>query len=150
MTLIEIMVVLVLLALTAGLAIPFAGKGLDSVRSASAGRSLVAFLNDARTRAVNRGVAVDVLYDFEKRSISQRFDEEGAVGSTMVLPRGTVILSVETGGVIYEEGIRGITFYPMGDSSGGTIYLDGPGGHRYSVKIGMLFASPYLARIDEE
>jgi prepilin-type N-terminal cleavage/methylation domain-containing protein len=59
-TLIELLIVMTLVALIAGLAFPAVASGLDTLRLRSASDSIVGFLNTAMDRAERRQKAVEV------------------------------------------------------------------------------------------
>ena len=147
-TLIELAIVLVLMALAVGLALPFMGRGIDSIQGAAAPRRLVSFMNDARVRAMNTGAPVDVVYDFEKRTFSQRASGRKGKSSRYQLPEGIQVVNVLGGGEAYEEGKTSLVFYPLGDSSGATFEIEDRRGRRYKLTIGMLFATPRLEKAD--
>ncbi len=141
---------MVLMALAAALAIPFLRGSLDSLASASAGRRLVAFLNDARLRSMNTAVPVEVAYDPEQRAFSQRLG--GKEKARLELPRGVRVTAMEVPGEQGEQGEKGtppLTFYPLGDSSGGFIVLEDEVKRRFKVTVGVLFATPVLAAVTE-
>lgn len=146
-TLIEVIVVLVLMVLAAGLALPFLHSGLEILQSSASGRGVVSFLNDARLRAVNTSSTVEVLYDFEGRAFSQRIRKE--TKARYDLPAGVRVTGLEAGGQTVDRGTATVTFYPLGDSSGGTIFLEGSRGRKFKVSVGVLFASPYLTKVTE-
>ncbi len=137
------------MGLAAGLALPLFGNSLDSVKNAAATRRVVAFLNDARVRAVNARQPVEVTYNFETRAFAQKVGEKGEEKARWPLPDGMKVARIEREGEIHEEDEGVLTFFPLGDSTGGTIFMEGIGGVRYKVAVGVLFASPVLTKLTE-
>jgi len=143
-----VVIVLVLMGLAAALALPFMRGSLDSLTGAATGRRLVSFLNDAHLRALNTGAPVEVVLSFEERSLTQRI--AGKEKERLELPRGVRLTEVETGGEKVTEGAPALTFYPLGDSSGGTIFIEDDRGRRSRIAVGVLFATPVLAVVAAE
>ncbi len=96
LTLIELSVVLVIMGLALALAMPFVGRGMESVRIAAGRRRVVSFLTDAGVRAVNTGKPVLVGYDFASNTFSQTLSGEPKPKSSLTLPEGLRVTRVES------------------------------------------------------
>jgi prepilin-type N-terminal cleavage/methylation domain-containing protein len=100
-TLIEMLIVVTIIGLIAGVSFPAVSSGLDSLRIASASDSLVSFLNAGLNRAERRQEAVEVAISthdgtvtLTSNSLSRRLEMPSGVKIEQVLPR----LPEETGG----------------------------------------------------
>lgn len=115
-TLIEVLVVLVILALTMAIVVPAISKGQgDSLDDVA--RDLLVTLRKARSDAVLGQRTSVVLVDVSGRRYWQERD-----GRDNPIPRNmTVTASVATSEL--NNGVAGIRFFPDGSSSGGFIQL---------------------------
>lgn len=146
LTLIELTIVLVILGLALGLAMPFLGRGVESVRVAAARRRVVSFLIDAGARSVNTARPVRVTYDFASGTFSQTLEGDAEPKAGFTLPEGLRVTRVESpSGKGGEGGEGSLTFYPLGDSSGAVFHLEESGGRRFSVTVGRLDPLPVVA-----
>ncbi len=146
LTLIELSVVLVIMGLALALAMPFVGRGMESIRVAAGRRRAVSFLTDAGVRAVNTGKPVLVGYDFASNTFSQTLSGELEPKSSLTLPEGLRVTRVESpSGEGGEGGEVTLLFYPLGDSSGAIFHLEESGGRRFSVTVGRLDPLPVMA-----
>ncbi len=146
LTLIELSVVLVIMGLALALAMPFVGRGMESVRIAAGRRRVVSFLTDAGVRAVNTGKPVLVGYDFASNTFFQTLSGESKPRSSFTLPEGLRVTRVESpSGEGGEGGEATLLFFPLGDSSGAAFHLEESGGRRFSVTVGRLDPSPVVA-----
>jgi prepilin-type N-terminal cleavage/methylation domain-containing protein len=80
-TLVEMMVVMTIIALMAGISFPAVSAGIDSVRLRSATDSLASFLNAAVNRAERRQQAVEVVIS-PKDNASRRILASPAIGAS--------------------------------------------------------------------
>jgi prepilin-type N-terminal cleavage/methylation domain-containing protein len=78
-TLLEMMIVVTLVALLAGLTFPSISSGLDSLRLRSASDSIVAFLNTALDRADRRQQAVEIWISPKENALTARSVDLGYV-----------------------------------------------------------------------
>ena len=132
-TLIETTVVLLVLALAAGLAAPAIGRGLDTIRLRAEVAGVASFLRAARERAITQHHALDV-----------RIDE---AGSTLTLNAGDEdVRAVRHLSVLHIEAdpraARTVTFFAHGLSTGGRFRLEAPGPVVYVVTV-----SPLTGRV---
>jgi len=76
-TLIEMLIVMTLIALVAGLSFPAIASGLESLRLRSASDSIVSLLNTALDRADRRQQAVEITISLKENSIVARSADLG-------------------------------------------------------------------------
>lgn len=123
-TLIEMVTVLVLIMLLLGLTAPHLMTTLDRMKSDSSVRKMVSMLASVRSQAIAEKTALVFQGDIDQNQywVSDLRTEES---SDRVQLEDTVELSeFDDGDVSSNEGIFSITFYPMGNTSGGTILLE--------------------------
>jgi prepilin-type N-terminal cleavage/methylation domain-containing protein len=111
-TLLEMIVVVAILGLVAGLSFPAISAGLDSIRMVSATDSVAAFLNAAVTRAERRQQAVELVISSHDNLLAMYSNEPGFVRQ-LKLPNG-----------IFVEGVLPVSEDPSGDRR----FLFMPGG----------------------
>ena len=117
-TLLELLVVLAVVSLLAGLTLPYLRFG--GVDSRTAAQDLSAELAMARSRALATRRPANLVID----SASGRFGLDGALDHE--LPKGIALTWTLAPGQI--EGKRGVvTFFPDGGSTGGRFVLSGRG-----------------------
>ena len=120
-TLLELLIVLAVVALAAALVVPNVPGFLGNNRVIAAADTMLAFIREARARAIVRGTTVDLevdpttgAYRFADRA--ETIDRGIAIDLTASLPAGRA------------KGSLGIVrFYPDGAASGGVIRLAGSG-----------------------
>ena len=123
-TLIELVSVLVLIGLFLGLAAPFVMATLDRIQADSSVRKMVSMLASARSQAVAEKTSLVFLGDLDHNQywvIDPRTEKSSDM---MQLERMIQFSEFNDGEVSFREGIFSITFYPLGNTSGGTILLE--------------------------
>jgi general secretion pathway protein H len=126
-TLIELVVVLFLLAIATGLALPAVGRALGSLELRAQAAGISAFLRYGREQAITRRAAHEVRVEPEARRLTLI-----PVGAER--PKAQKQLSARVR-ISVEPPAPVITFSPQGFSSGASLRLEGEGGrvHRISV-----------------
>src|SRR5947207_6675346 len=76
-TLLELLIVMTLIALVAGISFPSVASGIDSLRLRSAGDQIVSFLNSSLDRADRRQQAVEILVSPEENALIARSSDLG-------------------------------------------------------------------------
>lgn len=112
-TLIEMVIVAGLIALMAGVAFPTVSSGLDRLRLASAGNSLVAFLNSALTRAERRQEVIEVTISPGENTV-QAISAAPGFERELELPDGVTIVRVLPPLPVETEEPRRFLLYPGG------------------------------------
>ena len=128
-TLLELLVVLVILALSATAVMSVGRASLESARVRAFIVQAEALLRDARTQAIENHTQTAVMIDVKQRRLSL----EG--GRTLDMPQGVSLdakVAVPKGG-----GLPAVRFFPSGASSGGELAF-GFRGRTYGLHINWL------------
>lgn len=133
-TLIETVVVLLVLALAAGVAAPSIGRGLDTIRLRAEVAGVASFLRAARERAISQHHALEVGIDGDGRTLVLKAGEEDVRAVRRLSP----LLHIEAD----PPGARTVTFFAYGLSTGGRFRLEAPGPVVYVVTV-----SPLTGRV---
>jgi Tfp pilus assembly protein FimT len=123
-TLIELGAVLVLIALVAGLAAPFVMSTLDRIQGDSSVRQLASMLASARSQAVATKTSLVFQGNLDQNEywvIDPKTEESSEV---VELDRKIRFREFNDGEESFHGGIFSVTFYPLGSTSGGTIFLE--------------------------
>jgi prepilin-type N-terminal cleavage/methylation domain-containing protein len=132
-TLIETTVVLLVLALAAGVAAPAIGRGLDAIRLRAEVAGVASFLRAARERAITQHHALDVRIDEAGRTLTLNAGDEDVRAV-----RHLSVLHIEAD----PRAARTVTFFAYGLSTGGRFRLEAPGPVVYVVTV-----SPLTGRV---
>jgi prepilin-type N-terminal cleavage/methylation domain-containing protein len=89
-TLIEMMIVVAIIGLMAGISFPAVTSGLDGIRLHNAADSVAAFLNSAMDRVNRRQDVIEVVIDPKQNQLAL-FSTEPGYTRTLELPRGVTI-----------------------------------------------------------
>jgi prepilin-type N-terminal cleavage/methylation domain-containing protein len=128
-TLIETTVVLLVLALAAGVAAPAIGRGLDAIRLRTEVAGVASFLRAARERAITQRHALDVRIDEAGRTLTLNAGDEDVRAV-----RHLSLLHIEAD----PRAARTVTFFAYGLSTGGRFRLEAPGPVVYVVTVSPL------------
>ncbi len=127
-TLLELILVLLIMALVAGLALPAVGRGVDAVQLRADVAAFSAFLRYARQQAITRREAQEVSVRPDAHLLTLKATgADSARLSRRLSPRVTLQAESPTG--------LTITFSSRGVSSGGNFRLVGADGRAYSVRV---------------
>lgn len=132
-TLIETTVVLLVLALAAGVAAPAIGRGLDAIQLRAEVAGVASFLRAARERAITQRHALDVRIDEAGRTLTLNAGDEDVRAV-----RHLSVLHIEAD----PRAARTVTFFAYGLSTGGRFRLEAPGPVVYVVTV-----SPLTGRV---
>ena len=170
-TLIEILLVLGLISIIGGMAIPPVLAGLDRSRGLVAARYLAGRLALARMQAITRSATVALRFEerpegitFEPfrdgnrngvltRDIQRRVDVsiEPAVRLWELFPGVVIGLTPDSPGtsaVQLSGGSNLLSFTPVGTATSGTIYVRGPDGTQWALRVLGATARTRLLRLD--
>jgi prepilin-type N-terminal cleavage/methylation domain-containing protein len=92
-TLIELLIVMAIIGLMAGVSFPAISAGLDSIRLASAADSIAAFLNGALNRAERRQQAVALIVNPRENKL-EAYSNEPGFARELKMPDGITIEAV--------------------------------------------------------
>ncbi len=133
-TLVELMIVLILIGLLSSMVAVSVSSGLFKSRERRFVEDFMAAMKRARNLAIGSGRAVNFVIDGKER----RFGIKGRKGLSDI-PKA---IEVSAEGILeLRDGLFGITFYPDGSSSGGSIDLTWDSGRKDAFEIGMIWAS---------
>lgn len=131
-TLIELVVVMVLLAILAGVAIPLLGPGVSTTELKSAARQVAAGLRMARSEAVATRSDTRMLLDLEHRTF-----RVGSDPKVHPLPRELSMKLFTAQADLVDERVGAIRFFPDGGSNGGRVTL-AAGERKFEVDVDWL------------
>jgi prepilin-type N-terminal cleavage/methylation domain-containing protein len=133
-TLIEMMIVVTIIALVAGLTYPSIAAGFDSLRLRSASNSIVSFLDTALDRADRRQQVVEIRVSPRESAIIARSADLGFV-RRLDLPDGVRITAVTPAVEGEPNELRRFLVYPGGAVPRIGVELANPEGRRRWVSV---------------
>lgn len=149
-TLIEIVVVLVIISMLLGTALTNMKGLVPGAATESAAQDVAAKLDFARTQAVARGYAYEVIFDLDQQRYTIRtpFDQQGAPTTDLdrrsllrwtTLADGAVLVALlDSTGVRRERGVWTVSFQPAGEAVDFWAYLShqsDPDAHLTTVRV---------------
>jgi prepilin-type N-terminal cleavage/methylation domain-containing protein len=149
-TLLEVIVVLTLFALSTLLVIPSLSGLSKTLELKEAAKKLSAILRYGRSEAVNKGEVYRILFNSELNEVKlqsmkmteedKEKDERGGEGPEKIylLPKGVHIKDVKAPPPQFPSDLPVIEFYPNGGSNGGSILIDSPDRKGYRIDIHFL------------
>ncbi len=144
-SLIEMMVVVALIGLIAGVSIPSVSAGIDSVRLASATNSVAGFLNAAVTRAERRQQPLELVISIKDNMISLYSNEPGPARE-LRMPDGVAIEAVLPQ-ADDAEGLRRIILMPGATVPGIGVQLANRRGARRIVRLDPMTGFPRVENV---
>jgi prepilin-type N-terminal cleavage/methylation domain-containing protein len=145
-TLLEMLIVLVLIGLMAGITFPSVSSGVDSLRLASASRSLVTFFNGALNRAERREQAVEITIDPRENVVLLNSTEPG-FERKLEMPAGVRIVSVLPPLLVETGEPRRFIFYPGGTVPRLGVEIASSRGVRQIVRIDPITGVPQVEKV---
>jgi prepilin-type N-terminal cleavage/methylation domain-containing protein len=140
-TLIEMLIVVTIIALVAGLSLPSISSGLDSIRLRSASDSIVSLLNTSLDRADRRQQAIEILISPHDNSISARSADQSFT-RRLDLSDPVRIATVQPAVEADPNQPRRFLIYPGGAVPGISINLATTSGHKRTVAIDPITGVP--------
>lgn len=151
-SLLELILVLFLIGLIAGLTTPFLGSTLDRAKGQSEVRKIASALRYARSQAISQKTPFAFKANMDNKQywlVEAKTNE--LAGRAVALGKEISITQFTGQNETRIEGEFDIVFYPQGNSSGGSINLEttvsGKPGPRYSITLDPVTGKPY---VDEE
>jgi general secretion pathway protein H len=129
-TLIELIVVLAVISLVLGIAVPRLGRGSDSHAAAATAHAVAAALRLSRNRAVAEARPTRFVVDAGSYG-------PGGAGHLSPVPQGISLTLIDSGRIDAARHADAIRFYPDGSSTGGGVALTA-GTVRYDVLVDWL------------
>jgi prepilin-type N-terminal cleavage/methylation domain-containing protein len=148
-TLIELIVVLAIIGLMAGISFPAVSAGIDSIRLRSATDSLAGFLNGAVTRAERRQQPVEVLISTKDNALKIYSTEPGYVRE-LTMPDGITIEAVLPQQEPPEEGPRRLILMPGGAVPGIGVQVINRHGSRRIVRLDPMTGFPRVESVQKK
>ena len=146
-TLIEMMMVVAIVGLIAGISFPSVTSGIDSLRLASASDSIVSFFNAGLNRAGRRQHLVEIAVSKSERSLTMRSSEPGFLRK-MELPEGVTIVSILPESQDENETGRSFVLYPGGGVPRFGLELANRRGTRRIVRVDPITGVPQIERVE--
>jgi len=147
-TLIEMMIVVGLIALIAGITFPSFSSGIDTLRLNQAASGVVSFFNEALNRAERRGQGVAITV-FQARNTLVMQSAEPGFEKKYELPQGVSIVKVlpelET-----EDGTRQFLLYPGGAVPRAGIEIANSRNARRMVRVDPITGVPQVERVEDK
>jgi prepilin-type N-terminal cleavage/methylation domain-containing protein len=144
-TLLEMLIVLALIGLLAGISFPSISSGVDTLRLSSAGSSLVSFLNGALNRAERRQQAVEISIDLRENTVVSRSTEPG-YERKLEMPAGVRIASVLPPPMVESDEPRRFVVYPGGAVPRLGVELVNSRGARRIVRVDPITGVPQVEK----
>jgi prepilin-type N-terminal cleavage/methylation domain-containing protein len=145
-TLIELMVVVVLIALIVGITFPSVASGLDSIRLASATDAVASFLSSALNRAERRQQVIEVTVDRRGNLVLMRA-MQSAFFRRLEMPDGILIAGVLPPLPGNPDIPRRFFLYPGGSVPGFGIQLVTRKGVQRVVRVDPVTGVPMIERV---
>ena len=139
-TLIEMMVVVAIVGLMAGLSFPAVSSGLDSIRLHSAADSVASFLNSAMNRAERRREVIEVVVDPAKNQLALYSSEPGF----------TRILEMPHSVAVAGENLRHVFLMPGASFPRFVVELANAKGARKRIVIEPVTGTPRISNVVAE
>jgi len=146
-TLIEMLLVVAIVGLLAGISFPAVTSGIDSIRLASATDSVVSFFNAGLNRAERRQQLIEIAVSKTERSLTMRSSEPGFLRK-IELPEGIVIVSILPEGQDEKDGGRRFVLYPGGVVPRIGLELANRKGTRRIVRVDPITGVPQIERVE--
>jgi len=155
-SLMELVIVLVLIGLSAALAAPSLSRIAKRVELRAAAQTISGILRYYRSEAVHKGKVQQILFDADHREIRVQAvaaeaekgekgekETEGKKGPAKpakkyALPEGIQLKEIKIPTPQYPADVPAIEFYPNGGSNGGTVILEESENKAYQIKVNFL------------
>jgi prepilin-type N-terminal cleavage/methylation domain-containing protein len=146
-TLIEMLIVMAIIGLLAGISFPAVSSGIDSLRLSSASDAVVSFLNAGLNRAERRQQLVEIVVSKADRSLTMRSSEPGFL-RRIELPEGVTIVSILPESPDEREPGRSFVLYPGGAVPRLGLELANRRGVRRIVRVDPITGAPRIERLE--
>ena len=117
-TLLELILVLVMMGLIAGLTLPFVVSTLDRIKLQSEVRQISSAIQFTRSEAISRKTLFIFNVDFDKNQYWLATPKQEEVTQSKPIDETVQIMDYQRADETLTEGIFMILFYPRGNSSG--------------------------------
>ena len=152
-TLLELVLVLLLMGLIAGLTLPFVVSTLDRIKLQSEVRQIASAIQFTRSEAISRKTLFTFNVDINKSQYWLAIPKQEEVTQSKPIDETVQIMDYQRADETLTEGIFKILFYPRGNSSGGTIRFksidDKDEENIYAVTIDPITGKPKIRHLEE-
>ena len=152
-TLLELVLVLLLMGLIAGLTLPFVASTLDRLKLQSEVRQIASALQFARSEAISKKTLFTFNIDIDKNQYWLAMPRQDEVTQSKPIDETVRILDYQRVDETLTEGVFMILFYPRGNSSGGTLRFksinDKDEENIYAVIIDPIIGKPKIKQFKE-
>ena len=152
-TLLEMVLVLLLMGLFAGLTLPFVVSTLDRIKLQSEVRQISSAIQFTRSEAISRKTLFTFNVDIEKNQYWLAIPKQEEVTQSKPIDETVQVIDYQRADETLTEGTFEILFYPRGNSSGGTLRFisinDKDEGNIYAVKIDPITGKPKIEKLEE-
>ena len=152
-TLLELVLVLLLMGLIAGLTLPFVVSTLDRIKLQSEVRQIASAIQFTRSEAISRKTLFTFNVDINKSQYWLAIPKQEEVTQSKPIDETVQIMDYQRADETLTEGTFMILFYPRGNSSGGTIRFksidDKDEENIYAVTIDPITGKPKIRHLEE-
>ena len=152
-TLLELILVLFLMGLMAGIVLPFVVSTLDRVKLQSEARQISSALQFARSEAITKKTLFTFNADIDNNQYWLATPKEKEVTQTKTLDETVKIKNYQGTEETVSDGTFIINFYPRGNSSAGTIHLQSSIAESdelvYAITIDPITGKPRVKHLEE-
>lgn len=138
-SLLELLVVLLLLALSSALVLPAIDKGLKERELKQSALELAAVARELRSRAVYQNTLQSLVLNPSENSY------QTLQGEKVLIPTDVRLVDI-VGGEPLGDGLRRFLFFPNGSTLGGDIAISGPVGSSYIIRLDPLLGKVTVIR----
>lgn len=138
-SLLELLVVLLLLALSSALVLPAIDKGLKERELKQSALELAAVARELRSRAVYQNTLQSLILNPSENSY------QTLQGEKVLIPTDVRLVDI-VGGEPLGDGLRRFLFFPNGSTLGGDIAISGPVGSSYIIRLDPLLGKVTVIR----
>ena len=151
-TLLEMILVLVMMGLIAGLTLPFVVSTLDRIKLQSEVRQISSAIQFTRSEAISRKTLFIFNVDIDKYQYWLAIPKQEEVTQSKPIDETVQIMDYQRADETLTEGTFMILFYPRGNSSGGTIRFksidDKDEENIYAVTIDPITGKPKIEHLE--
>ena len=152
-TLLELVLVLLLMSLIAGLTLPFVASTLDRITLQSEVRQIASALQFARSEAISKKTLYAFNIDIDENQYWLGIPKQDEITQPKPIDETVRILDYQRTDETLTEGAFMILFYPRGNSSGGTLRFisinDKDEENIYAVNIDPITGKPKIDKLEE-
>lgn len=152
-TLLELVIVLVLMGLIAGLTLPFVVSTLDRIKLQSEVRQISSAIQFTRSEAISRKTLFIFNVDIDNNNYWLSIPKQEEVTQSKRIDETVQIVDYQRTDETLTEGAIKIYFYPRGNSSGGTLRFksldDKDEENIYAITIDPITGKPKIGHVEE-